>query len=204
VALQGIVKGEPIVEAKLMPREGTTGVMSYKIPEGHRAMTVAVDQVSGVAGFITPGSKVDVVLTTTPPGKDEPISKIVHRNIPVLATGQVIEQKDGQPVVVPTVTLDVAPEEAERLAMSTSQGRLQMLLRRAGDEGSAATPGATITRVLTEAGGVPAAQRLVSKRPATAARPGEAKLGMSGETFNVEVWRDGSKTIETFKVRKEG
>jgi pilus assembly protein CpaB len=208
LALQTFLAGEPITEAKLMPREGLPGIMTYKIPEGHRAMTVGVDQVSGVAGFITPGSKVDVVLTTTLPGKKDPISKIVHHNIPVLATGQIIEQKEGGPVVVPTVTLDVTPEEAEKVAMSTSQGRLQLLLRRAGDEDISRTRGATITKVLSEAGKVrptvKKAKRIVSKKPVKVARVVKRKPRALMRSLSVEIWRNNNKSVKTFRVKKEG
>jgi pilus assembly protein CpaB len=152
IALERFVPGEPIIEAKLVPRGGLSGVLTYKIPDGHRAMTVGVDQVAGVAGFITPGNMVDVVLTTQPQYAKESISKIVLQNIPVLATGQTVEQqKEGKPIVVPTVTLDVTPDDAERLAIASTQGRLQLVLRGAGDESPAVTRGATITKVMKSA-----------------------------------------------------
>jgi pilus assembly protein CpaB len=213
VALQTFLIGEPLMEGKLMPMEGPRGIMTYKIPEGHRAMTVGVDQVSGVAGFVTPNNMVDIVLTTTPPGRKHPLSKIVLQNVPVLATGQIIEQKEGEPVIVPTVTLDVTPEEAEKLAMSTSQGRLQLLLRRSGDVEILRTTGTTITRVISEAGkararparfvakkAVKKIARPAVKKPAVVSRRARPRM----ETVSVEVWRNNVKTVQTFKVAKEG
>jgi len=199
VAIQTISAGDVITEAKLRPTEGPAGIMVYKIPQGHRAMTVAVDQVSGVAGFISPGAMVDVVLTTTPPGAKEPLSKIIFQNVPVLATGQIIEQKEGEPVIVPTVTLDVTPEDAEKMATATQEGQLRLLLRRAGDVDLAATEGATIIAVLSEAG-KPGVKRAVVRRPA-AAKP--VTVAKGPETFAVEVWLDGSKSVQTFRVDKE-
>lgn len=151
IAIDRYLPGEPILEAKLTPKEGVGGILSYKIPEGHRAITVAVDQVAGVAGFINPGNKVDVVLTVTPTGATQPVSKIIPslQNIPVLAIGQIVEQKEGKPVVVPTVTVDVTPSQAEELALASSQGRLQLVLRRAGDTETVKTTGATITKVIS-------------------------------------------------------
>src|SRR4030043_421178 len=151
-AIQTFMPGDPIVEAKLMPKEGAPfSILTYKIPEGHRAMTVAVDQVSGVAGFINPGNIVDVVLIVSPPGANQQISKIVMQNMSVLAIGQIVEQKEGKPVPVPTVTMDVTPEDAEKLAIASTQGRLQLVLRRLGDKEVAKTTGATVTKVFSGA-----------------------------------------------------
>ncbi len=118
ISIKNIPAGEPITEDKLVPAGGDAGAgfMTYAVPPGHRAVTVAVNEVAGVAGFITPGNKVDVVLTTPIPGSpNETISKIVLQNVPVLATGQITqEQKEGKPVIVPTVTLDLAPEDCRK------------------------------------------------------------------------------------------
>jgi pilus assembly protein CpaB len=210
--LQTIETGNPVTVSKLLPVGGLPGVMNYKIPEGHRAMTVGVDQVSGVAGFITPNSMVDVVLTAKPPGYRQSVSRIVMQNIPVLATGQVIEQKDGKPVLVPTVTLDVTPEEAERLVMANSSGSLRLLLRRAGDSDVAKTRGATVTKVVQSAGQVRRTTAVASakkapkaatyrKRPATTVA---RKAGPHMITISVEVYRNNVKTVEgPFKVKED-
>jgi len=147
VAIQTIQTGDNVTEAKLVPKEGPISVLTYKIPEGHRAMTVSVDQVAGVAGFLTPGNMVDVVLTTTPLGSTQPISKIVLQNMPILAIGQTVENREGKAVIVPTVTMDVTPEDAEKLAIASTQGRLQLVLRKSGDTEIAKTGGATVTKV---------------------------------------------------------
>jgi pilus assembly protein CpaB len=119
------------------------------VPQGHRAVTVAVNEVAGVAGFLTPNDRVDVVLTTAIPGLEkENVSKIILENIPVLATGQVTDQKEGKPVVVPTVTLDLSPPDAEKLVLSASKGSLQMLLRNITDSAPVGSKGATISQVL--------------------------------------------------------
>ena len=94
---------------------------------------------------------VDVVLTAAKPGSQENISKIVLQDMPILATGQIIEKKGGEPVLVPTVTMDVTPEDAEKLVIASSQGRLQLVLRRLGDKEEVKTGGATITKVLSGA-----------------------------------------------------
>jgi pilus assembly protein CpaB len=112
---------------------------------------VAVNEVAGVAGFLSPNNKVDVVVTTQPPGNNDPkniISKIVLQNVPILATGQITEQKEGKPVVVPTVTIDLTPEDAEKLVVASSQGKLQLLLRGIKDSAPTDTKGANISKVL--------------------------------------------------------
>jgi pilus assembly protein CpaB len=212
MVLERVATGEPVTAAKLVPVGGPTGILTYKIPEGHRAMTVAVDQVSGVAGFITPGTKVDVVLSVTPPGGQQPISKIVLQDVPVLAIGQVIsqEKKDEKPQVVPTVTMDVTPDDAEKLAVASTQGRLQLVLRRAGDTEVIKTPGSTVIKVL--AGSARAEQverkaepgkRIARRVKRERKRETVVKTGKD-EFINVTVIRGNQKPVEeTFKVENK-
>jgi len=197
--LQTLVPGDIITSSKLVPLEAPQSVMIYRIPEGHRAITVGVDQVSGVAGFITPGSMVDVLLTTTPPGHPEPITKMIFQNIPVLAIGQIVEEKEGKPVLVPTVTLDVTPVDAEKLAMASAGGTLRLLLRRSGDTGIANTPGANITRVISLGRAAPEKARVVSKAaPKAAGTEATTKKPEQKPLYTVEVWQNGKKTELTF------
>ena len=151
IAIRPIAKGDAVTEQKLKPKSGGTGsgFMTYVVPQGHRAVTVAVNEVAGVAGFLTPNDRVDVVLTTPVPEREkENVSKIILENIPILATGQVTDQKDGKPAIVPTVTLDLAPGNAERLVLSASKGSLQLLLRNISDAAPVDSKGATIAQVL--------------------------------------------------------
>lgn len=207
MAIDRYLPGEPILEAKLTPKEGVVGILSYKIPEGHRAITVAVDQVAGVAGFINPGNKVDVVLTLTPPGATQPVSKIIPslQNIPVLAIGQIVEQKEGKPVVVPTVTVDVTPSQAEELALASSQGRLQLILRRAGDVETIKTPGATITKVISgiETKAPVMIAKAPKKEPAKVEKPAPVEVKPTPPPppppHIIEVIKGTSRTVEQFK-----
>jgi pilus assembly protein CpaB len=208
--LDKVSTGEPVTAAKLVPAGGQTGILTYKIPEGHRAMTVAVDQVSGVAGFITPGNKVDVVLSVSPPGGGQPLSKIVLQDVPVLAIGQIIsqEKKDEKPQVVPTVTMDVTPDDAEKLAVASTQGRLQLVLRRAGDTDVAKTAGATVMKVLAGSGAPERVEHRAGpkRRIARRAKPKKevAVKTEKDEFINVTVIRGGQKPVEeTFKVEKQ-
>jgi len=145
--------GDYITEPKLVPKDGAapSGVMTYIVPKGHRAVTVAVNEVAGVAGFLAPNNRVDVVLTTPLPNSatGETLSKIVLQNVPILATGQVTEQKEGKPAVTPTVTMDLSPEDAEKLVHASHKGSLQLLLRNVLDTDKLSeTGGTTIARVL--------------------------------------------------------
>jgi pilus assembly protein CpaB len=143
-----VIKGEPLFETRLANADNKSGLMAYIIPEGHRAMAVAVNDVAGVAGFVLPNSTVDVIVTTTPP-KGERISKIVLQNLRVLAVGQKMEQKDGKAIQVPSVTVSITPEEAEKLALASNVGTLQLLLRGAKDNAPESTRGASIPNLLS-------------------------------------------------------
>jgi pilus assembly protein CpaB len=160
-------------------------------------MTVGVDQVAGVAGFLNPGNIVDVVLTVLPPGSTLSLSKIVLQNVPVLAIGQIVEQKEGKPVVVPTVTVDVTPEDTEKLAVASTQGKLQLVLRRLGDKEVAKTTGATVTKVIGSSMGAPvkiaSSGAKVTKTKAPAA-PVE-------QFTSIEIYRGSTKTTEKFKAQ---
>lgn len=182
VSVRPVGPGEPLTESKLMPRDGApgAGIMTYIVPDGHRAVTVGVNEVAGVAGFLAPHNKVDVVLTTIPPGSTDPastISKIVLQNVPILATGQITEQKDGKPVVVPTVTLDLTPEDAEKLVVAAAKGSLQMLLRGIRDSAPVESRGATISKVLgsTRPVVVASAPRTVAPRRPVVVRQQEVR-----------------------------
>jgi pilus assembly protein CpaB len=155
--------GEPITEAKLAPK-GTAANLNWRLPPDKRAMTVKVDEASGVAGFVTPDSRVDVVVTLDKGefGKD-PVSKVIFQNLRVLGIGQRLESSPGdKPQVVPTVTLEVTAVEGERLALSAQEGRISLVLRGQGDTRLVDTPGAS-------AGGL--FGRLSTAPPAPAATP---------------------------------
>jgi len=202
VSLQTFVPNEPIIESRLIPKEGPISVLTYKIPEGHRAMTVAVDQVSGVAGFINPGNMVDVVLTTQSSQTQQPLSKIVLQNVPVLAIAQAVENREGKAIVVPTVTMDVTPEDAEKLAIASTQGKLQLVLRRFEDKSVVKTMGATVTKVISGAT-VREEPKAGRKARVIEARKEEVKKPVE-ESNSVEVWRGSKKAIETFKIKESG
>jgi pilus assembly protein CpaB len=149
---------------------------------------------------------VDVVLTVENEAGKRPVSKIVLQNVPVLATGQIIsqEKKDEKPVVVPTVTMDVTPEDSEKLAISSTQGRLQLVLRRAGDMQVAQTMGATVSKVMTgvsmEKPKVIAKTRTVVKTKVVESKPKEAE---KPAVVTVEILRGNKKTEESFRAEEK-
>ena len=179
VAVMNIAPREPVTEARLAP-EGTAGGLSAVIPEGYRAMTVKVDDVVGISGFVMPGTLVDVVVVIDPAekaGMQDPISKIVLQNIKVLANGQNIDKPADQREAssVKAVTLLVTPEQAEKLALASSEGKLQLVMRNSIDQGDEQTNGINKRALLggERAQPVPEAGALKSEQaaPLPKARP---------------------------------
>jgi len=145
VAKTSILSGEAILEAKLAP-VGTKGGLSAVIPEGKRAMTVRVNDVVGVAGFALPGNYVDIVVNTQIEGGgsgrgDRQISKIVLESILVLAVAQEANRDETKPRVVNAVTLELTPEQAEKLDLARSVGTLSLVLRNQIDKDGVETRG---------------------------------------------------------------
>ena len=125
-----MLANEPVMESKLAPREAGAG-LTTAIPEGMRAVAIKVNDVIGIAGFVLPGSRVDVIVTGSPDErKRNDTAKVILENIVVLAAGQNIEQgTDGEPQTVQVITLLVTPEGAEKLALASVDGRLRLALR---------------------------------------------------------------------------
>jgi pilus assembly protein CpaB len=134
-----IFKGEPILEPKLAP-EGTKGGLTSIIAGGKRAISVKVNEIVGVAGFALPGSFVDIMVNTMD-GKDKAVSKIVLKRILVLAIAQEANRDETKPKVVSAVTLEVAPEEAEKIDLARSIGTLSLVLRNPIDRNEDETAG---------------------------------------------------------------
>jgi len=155
VAITQIGLREPITKLKLAP-EGVGAGLPAVIPEGYRAMTVKVDDVVGVSGFVMPGSYVDVVAVIVPVASNAsapqgPVSKIVLQNIKVLASGPKIDSPDNQrePTNVKAVTLQVTPEQAEKLVLAANEGKLQLVMRNYGDMEDTQTTGANKATLLS-------------------------------------------------------
>src|SRR5580700_3223541 len=128
--IKPVAENEPILEAKLAPVQAGAGLPAT-IPEGMRGLSVAVNEVVGVAGFVGPGTMVDVLATGKVPGNgQDKITRTILENVRVLAAGRKIEQdKDGKPQTVPVITLLVTPEDAAKLTMAATEGKIQLSLR---------------------------------------------------------------------------
>jgi pilus assembly protein CpaB len=151
--IQALVENEPILESKLAPK-GTGAGLPPAIPKGMRAVSIRANEIIGVAGYVTVGTRVDVVLTATTPGAQEPITKIVLQNVEVASAGQVIQKDpEGKPQTVTVVTLFVTPEDLEKLTSASSQGQFQLALRHPLDLEEAKTKGIQLTQLIR--GGAP-------------------------------------------------
>jgi pilus assembly protein CpaB len=147
-----VERNQPILQSEIIAQGA--GLLPLMIPEGMRGMSVRVDTVTGVSGFITPNSRVDVVISGTPEGETDQRGKVVLQNVKVLAIGKTIEQKDEKPVEVPTVTLLVTPEDAERLTLATRYEPVRLALRNYRDEEVVRTTGIA-TKALFQGDGHP-------------------------------------------------
>ena len=138
-----VIQNEPILPMKLSSKEAGAGLPPV-IPPGMRAVSVRVNEVIGVAGYVLPGTRVDVVATASPTThQEDTTSKVVLTNVRVLAAGTKIDQnkENGKPMPVSVVTLLVTPEESERLTLSSTEGKIQLALRNPLDQGAPPTPG---------------------------------------------------------------
>jgi pilus assembly protein CpaB len=147
VVLTPLRPKELILESKLAPKSVKVGGVAALVKPGKRAVTVKGGKVLGVAGFIRPGNRVDIMLRTKGSGKNQ----IVFENVRVLATGaQLGRSEKGKAQAVDTFTLEVTPEEGERLALASTQGTLQFALRNITDNATVLTTGANMQETLAQ------------------------------------------------------
>jgi pilus assembly protein CpaB len=208
VVKTSLLRGEPILQSKLAPI-GATGGLSAVISKGNRAMSVRVNDVVGVAGFALPGNYVDIVVNTEDENiktanTNRTISKIVLEHILVLAVAQEQGRDDTKPKVVSAVTLEVTPEQAEKLDLARSVGSLSLVLRNQVDTKLVSTLGSTKKNLLNRADepltleveannkDTPKAE---VKNPTRKALPSKVTTKLD----QVEVVRGGVKSIEEFK-----
>ena len=186
---------EPLMAGKLA-RKDAGGGLPILIPEGMRAVSVRVDEVIGVAGFVTPGTRVDV-LATLPAGQDRTAgTRLVLQNVQVLAAGQSIARdNEGKPQAAAVITLLVLPDQAEILALSSAEGRIQLALRNTMDGSQVSTGGIRTTGLLGSTAPQPAPPAVRAERPARApsAAPARARPGRS-----VEIFRGSDRSVTTF------
>lgn len=212
VATIRISAREPITESRLAP-VGSAGGLSSVIPDGYRAMTVKVDDVVGISGFIMPGTLVDVVVVIDPPSKEgnqSKVSKIVLQNIKVLANGQNIDKpkNDREAERVKAVTLQVTPEQAEKLALAATEGELQLVMRNSVDQNDEVTPGANKASLLAGERALPVPEPGLGSKEAKPAsvrrgrpRPTVATASLKIENPPIAPPRPSVEVIEGAKKR---
>jgi len=200
VVKSNVLRDEPILEPKLAPK-GTRGGLSAVITEGRRAITVRVNDVVGVAGFALPGNYVDIIVNTrddSTTDKERSISKIVLEHILVLAVAQEAGRDDTKPKVVNAVTLEVTPQEAEKIDLARSVGTLSLVLRNQIDPQAAETVGATKDTLL----GKTAPQPRAAPAPVTIVRtvrvPTRTRVATAPPPQCVEALEGKERTIECF------
>ncbi|HXG50513.1 MAG TPA: Flp pilus assembly protein CpaB [candidate division Zixibacteria bacterium] len=177
-----ILANEPILESRLA---GEGAGLTVRLEPGKRAMAVRVDEIVGVSGFIVPDDRVDVILTTTPiGGGDTKVSKIVLQNKRVLSVAQSTEQKDGKPQIARSITLEVTPEEAEKLSLASQEGQIVLALRGLGDDALATTTGSRKGDLLAIA---------VARKPA----PGKPAI-VPPEKYKIEVIHGSERKVVEF------
>jgi pilus assembly protein CpaB len=185
--------GEPILENRLAPK-GSGGGLAATIKDGMRAIAVRVDQVVGVAGFVTPGMRVDVLVSGVPPnseggGNNNTQVRTVLQNIEVLSAGTDIQKDaEGKPQQVQVVNLLVTPEQAQILALASNETKIQLVLRNPLDTKVSQVQGTAMTNLFNETA-PPSKPKLsgpVKPRP------------KQPETFTVTVINGSTKTDEKF------
>jgi pilus assembly protein CpaB len=191
-----MIQNEPFLPMKLASAEAGAG-LPPAIPPGLRALSIKVNEVIGVAGYVLPGTRVDVLVTISPGqgGAGDMTSKVVLTNVQVLAAGTKIDRETdkNKPIAVSVVTLLVSPEEAERLTLASTEGKIQLALRNPMDKETPATRGIRQSALL----GVPATTPRATARVSSAPRPLPAPL----DSATVEIIRGDKRAREA--VRQE-
>jgi pilus assembly protein CpaB len=188
--IQPIAANQPVLESSLAQPGSGLG-LTVRIPEGMRAVSVSSNAVTGVAGFLYPGSHVDVLVTYRPPDETNPLTQTVLQNVEILSAGQKIEpDPQGKPETVNVVTLLLNPVDAEKLVLATSQGAIQFVLRNGVDTNSTTTPGISVAELMT---GKPKPPKPVVK-VAKAVRP--------ANFYVVETISGATKSTEKFEEPK--
>lgn len=200
----GVVENEPITESKLAPLTSGAG-LPPTIPPGMRAMSVRVDDVIGVAGFVVPGTRVDVVVTmSSATSQDKPMSRTVLGNVLVLTSGTRIDQEQarkGEALPTSVVTLAVTPDDAERIALASSSGRISLALRNPLDMDPTQTSGIKLDALMAGPGGSPAPPEPQKRaaRVVTPPLPAPVVAAPAPKQYIVETIRAAQRKEETLR-----
>jgi pilus assembly protein CpaB len=197
-----VVENEPITESKLAP-VGVGGGLPPSIPTGMRAISVKVNEVIGVAGFVVPGTRVDVVVTIqrqTQQGGQDSMSRIVVAGVQVLTAGTKIEQtkKDGEPIPSSVVTLLVTPEDAEKIALASNEGHITLTLRNPVDTKPAETQGVKLASLMGAPEPPPVVKVVKNQKVAVAPKPAVEEKPVRS-VYTVETIRAAKRTEEVVR-----
>jgi pilus assembly protein CpaB len=197
--ISNLYQGEPIMESRLAAA-GSGGGLAATISQGMRACAVKVDDVVGVAGFVTAGMRVDVLISGNPPGavnpSEGPKVKTLLQNIQVLSAGTDIQKDgDGKPKPVQVVNLLVTPEQAESLSLASNQTHIQLVLRNPLDTQISQPPGTAMANLFADKNAVPPKPR-TTVMPRPVSKP-------AARIYLIQVFNGSKRTEEKF-VSKEG
>lgn len=196
-----LAENEPITASKVAGKEAGGGLPPI-IPAGMRAMSVRVNEVIGVAGFVLPGTRVDVLVTVDDPGEangKEPMARTVVSNVTVLTAGTRYDQeeaKDGQPQRSTVVTVAVLPQDGERLALASSQGQISLVLRNPVDVDTTQTAGIKLTALMRGTGPEPVLDK--TQRRMVPAKP-QIQLPVVPSVYRVETIRAAKRADEVVR-----
>ncbi len=196
--IANVEENEPLIAAKLASLEAGAG-LPPSIPQGMRAISVKVNEVVGVAGFVVPGTRVDVMVTlTNRQAQQDSVTRVVVSNVQVLTAGTRIDQenaKDGKPIPSTVVTLLVSPEDGERIALGASEGQVMLTLRNPLDTSQTTTLGTRTSVLLGEpAAAAPASPR--APRASVPAKPAQLEPAAGPKTYTVEAIRGAKRSQE--------
>ena len=204
--ISNIMADEPLLEGRLAPRGSGMGLAPI-IPTGMRAMAVRVNEIIGVAGFVLPGMRVDVLVTGRPPSGVGDITTTVLQNITVLSAGQQMQADNrGQPISATVVNVLVTPEQAEILTLAGNEGRIALILRNATDQKIEMVKGHEVSELFSKfrkgAPAAPAAPRPRAPRPAAALPPPPPPPAPVVVPDEIVMIRGREKTVEVIGSKK--
>jgi pilus assembly protein CpaB len=197
-----VYQGEPMIDSRLAPVGAGAG-LAATIPAGMRACAVRVNDVVGVAGFVIPGMRVDVIVAGTEPGAggaQGPKVKTILQNIEVLSAGTNIQKdNEGKPVQVQVVNLLVTPEQAEILSLASNETRIQLILRNPLDKETAKTPGVGMAGLF---GGPPAprVEKAVVRKPVPPPPAPVAEKAPEPRVLLVQIMNGSKRSEEKFQA----
>ena len=194
-----LIENEPVLPMKLASKDAGAGLPPV-IPPGLRAMSVRVNEVIGVAGYVLPGTHVDVIAIVNPSDKtSEMTSKVILTDVQVLAAGTKLEQDgDNKPTAVGVVTLLVNPDEAERLTLASGEGKIQLALRNPLDKEAPPTKGIRAAGLVGTPAPAPLARQQAARRVTVADTPAPVVT----EPTTVEVIRGDKRAREVVQTEQ--